>query len=394
MPSSPFSLPGVAVPFLPRKPVAFVLGLSFVVILAGPAQASVQTRIGDVDWLVPQQSAVSGGAPKVTWPVKGRARIAVPGVGTMGNKDSGVKSVPIASVTKVMTAYTILSDHPLRPGQEGPSITVTKAEADSYPRRKAEGESLVKVRAGLKISQREALEALLIRSGNNMADILGRWSAGSPKKFVGRMNEKAAELGLTSTSFADTSGLSSKSRSSAIDLLDLAVAAMRDKTFAQIVATPRAKIPMNTLTTTNKLLGRNGVVGIKTGSTNAAGGCLLWAATDRVGSETYTIYGVMLGAPGPLILTNALRASEKMVISARKALRRVTLVKRGTPVLSVIEDDGTRVEYGVASTVAVTGWSGMKFRLGLPPDLAPGETPTSITVKTGGDSIGVPLERL
>lgn len=109
--------------------------------------------------MVPQKSAVSGGAPKVTWPVKGRARIVVPGVGTMGNKDSGVKSVPIASVTKVMTAYTILADHPLAPGDEGPVITVTSAEAASYPKRKAAGESLVKVRAGLKITERQALEA-------------------------------------------------------------------------------------------------------------------------------------------------------------------------------------------------------------------------------------------
>ncbi|WP_269330466.1 D-alanyl-D-alanine carboxypeptidase family protein [Kineosporia babensis] len=312
----------------------------------------------------------------------------------MGNKDSGVKSVPIASVTKVMTAYTILSDHPLEAGEEGPIITVTKAEAASYPRRKAGGESLVKVKAGLKITQREALEAVLIRSGNNMADILGRWSAGSPQRFVERMNSKAAELGLTSTSFADTSGLSRYSRSSAIDLLDLAVAAMKDPTFAEIVAMPSAKIPMNTLNTTNRLLGRNGVIGIKTGSTKAAGGCLLWAAEDEVRGETHTIYGVMLGAPGPLILTNALKASEKMVVSSRKALRRVTLVKRGTPLLSVTDQDGTVSEYGVAETVAVTGWSGLKYQFGLPIDLVPGETPSEITVKTGAESIGVALEQL
>ncbi|MCE0534809.1 hypothetical protein LWF15_04745 [Kineosporia rhizophila] len=330
----------------------------------------------------------------MTWPAKGRARIAVPGVGTMGNKDSGVKSVPIASVTKVMTAYTILTDHPLRAGQEGPVITVTKAEAATYPKRKAEGESVVKVKAGMRITQRQALEAVLIRSGNNMADILGRWSAGSPKRFVARMNSKAAELGLTSTSFADTSGLSQKSRSSTIDLLDLAVAAMKDPTFAEIVATPKAQIPMNTLTTTNKLLGRNGVIGIKTGSTNAAGGCLLWAATDQVNGETRTIYGVMLGAPGPLILTNALKASEKMVVSSRKALRRVTLLQRGTPVLSVAGDDGVVRQYGVAQTLAVPGWSGMKYRLGLPIGFTDGQAPTEITVKTSGESIGVGLEEL
>jgi D-alanyl-D-alanine carboxypeptidase (penicillin-binding protein 5/6) len=310
----------------------------------------------------------------------------------MGNKDSGVKSVPIASVTKVMTAYTILADHPLAPGEDGPVITVTRAEAASYPKRKAEGESLVKVRAGLKITQRQALEALLIRSGNNMADILGRWDAGSPKKFVARMNDQAAELGLTSTAFADPSGLSPKSRSSAIDLLELAVAAMKDETFAQIVATPKAKIPLNTLTTTNKLLGRNGVIGIKTGSTDAAGGCLLWAATDEVDGESYTIFGVMLGAPGPLILTNAFRASEKMVVSARQALRKVTLIKRGVPVLAVTDPSGAVTRYGVARSVAVTGWSGMRYQLGLPVD--EDGTPTEITVRTSGDSIGVPLEPL
>ena len=151
---------------------------------------------------------------------------------------------------------------------------------------------------------------------------------------------------------------------------------------------------MNTLTTTNKLLGRNGVIGIKTGSTNAAGGCLLWAATDQVNGETRTIYGVMLGAPGPLILTNALKASEKMVISSRKALRRVTLLRRGTPVLSVSGDDGVVRQYGVAQTLAVPGWSGLKYRLGLPIGFDDGQAPTEITVKTSGESIGVGLEEL
>ncbi|GAB6898699.1 hypothetical protein JCM9957A_17890 [Kineosporia succinea] len=323
--------------------------------------------------------------------MKGRARLVVPGVGTMGSRRDGTVAVPIASITKVMTAYTILKDHPLAPGESGPVITVTRAEAASYPKRKADGETMVKVRAGMRLTQREALQGMLIRSGNNMADLLARWDAGSRKKFVARMNRNAAELGLTETSFADMSGMSAKSRSSTIDLIDLALVAMKNETFAQIVGTPKAKIPMNTLTTTNKLLGRNGVIGIKTGSTEKAGGCLLFAATDTIDGETYTIYGVMLGAPGPLILTNAFRASEKMVISARKALRKVTLVKRGVPVLRRVDAGGAVTEYGVASSVAVAGWSGMKFRLGLPVGPEPGAVPGSITVKTSGDAIGVPL---
>src|SRR4051812_42051323 len=189
----------------------------------------------------------------IPWPSHGRARLEVAALGVLGHSGSSARSVPIASVTKVMTAYVILRDHPLAAGQDGPTIVVTTAEAASYARRKAAGESLVKVAAGEKINERQALQGLLLASGNNMADILGRWDAGGTHAFVARMNRTARLLGLTSTHYADASGLDARSRSSATDLLTLAPAAMADPTFAEIVAQTSATIPHNKLKNTNRL---------------------------------------------------------------------------------------------------------------------------------------------
>jgi D-alanyl-D-alanine carboxypeptidase (penicillin-binding protein 5/6) len=290
-----------------------------------------------------------------------------------------------------MTAYIILRNHPLAAGQNGPRITVTRAEAGSYARRKAQGESLVKVRAGERISERQALQGLLIASGNNMADILGRWDAGSVSGFVKRMNHNATRLGMTSTHYADTSGLSARSRSTTTDLLKLAPAAMANPTFAAIVRQTSARIPLNKIKNTNKLLGKHGVIGIKTGSTIAAGGCLLFAAERTVSGRVYRVYGALLGAPGPKIHTNALTASDALIVAARKSLHTATLIPAGRPIATLTTADGTATTLTIAANLTVVGWSGLTYTLSLPADLRPGQVPTKLTVRTSAKTITVPL---
>jgi D-alanyl-D-alanine carboxypeptidase (penicillin-binding protein 5/6) len=290
-----------------------------------------------------------------------------------------------------MTAYIVLRDHPLTNAQNGPKIVITRAEAASYPRRKAAGESLVKVAAGERITERQALQALLIASGNNMADILARWDAGSRPAFVQEMNRTAAELGMTSTHYADASGLDARSRSTPADLLTLAPLAMAQTTFATIVAQTRATIPLNKLKNTNRLLGRHGVIGLKTGSTHAAGGCLLFATRLSVSGRVYTIYGAMLGAPGPLILTNALAASDKLIVAARAALKPVRILRAGTVVATVTGIDGVTTSLAVAQDVTVVGWGGLASTLSLPTGLQPGQQPATLSVRTAGQALTIPL---
>jgi D-alanyl-D-alanine carboxypeptidase (penicillin-binding protein 5/6) len=342
--------------------------------------------------LGPASAVVPGLAPALPWPKQGRARMLVPGLGTLGYSGTTTLSVPIASVTKVMTAYTVLRDHPLTTRQQGPKVTVLKAEAQAYPKRKAAGESVVKIKAGERLTERQLLEGLLIASGNNFADLLARWDAGSSRAFVSRMNANAAALGMTGTHVVDADGLSPNSRSSAVDLLKLAPLAMADPTFAQIVAEPKAKIPYVTLKTTNRLLGTHTVIGIKTGSTRAAGGCLLFAARKTLGGRVFTVYGVVLGAPGPLILTNALKESDKLVVAAGKALRSVTVLTAGTPVASLVTADGRTVQLAPARNLVLPGWAGMRYRLALPAGLLPGQLPATLYAYAGtGLPVSVPL---
>src|SRR6266487_1628572 len=111
----------------------------------------------------------------------------------------GTQPVPIASVAKVMTAYVILHDHPLAAGQSGPEIVVQPPEAAAYSAQARDGDSLVPVAAGEALTERQALEALLLPSADNMAWILARWDAGSQAAFVTRMNATARHLGMTGT---------------------------------------------------------------------------------------------------------------------------------------------------------------------------------------------------
>ena len=128
------------------------------------------------------QSPASLGA--VSWPEAGVSAADITGLGVVAGPGAH-RRVPIASVAKVMTAYIVLRDHPLRPGQQGPDIIVQAGEAAAYPAEVRNGDSLVPVTAGERISERHALEALLLPSADNMAWILARWDAWQPGRVRG-----------------------------------------------------------------------------------------------------------------------------------------------------------------------------------------------------------------
>jgi D-alanyl-D-alanine carboxypeptidase len=147
----------------------------------------------------------AGPPPVLPWPAEGQAVVAVDGVGTMGSSGGSVPT-PTASVAKVMTAYVFLRDHPLASGSDGPTFTISAEEAARLPAREARGESHVDVVANQPFTERQALEALLIVSANNVAHEMARWDAGSGAAFVRRMNATARELGMTDTTYTDPSG--------------------------------------------------------------------------------------------------------------------------------------------------------------------------------------------
>lgn len=280
-------------------------------------------------------SSVPGKAPHIALPDQGEAEIMTSSGQVLAARNVNV-SVPIASVTKMMTAYVFLRDHPLTVGAPGPTITVSAAEAATLPERIAEDQSLVAVTAGEQLSELTALEALLIPSADNMADILAAFDAGSESAFVAKMNATARSLGMDHTSFADASGFDAASRSTASDLLILARRAMAIPVFAEIVGMPSATLPLaGTVYNYNSLVGKDGYSGIKTGSTGAAGGCLVWSVTRTLDGTPLTLYGVVLGqSNGPLVQA-ALNSAEALTNATFASFTPRTVLAAGTPVYRV-----------------------------------------------------------
>jgi len=259
---------------------------------------------------LPSSVTVPGTPPALPWPAQGQAALSVVGVGSLGTSGAA-RPAPIASVTKIMTAYIVLADHPLAPGQQGPTMTVSAADAAAYPAQLAANLSLVKVTAGEVLTERQALEALLLPSANNIAAVLARWDAGSTDRFVARMNATARSLGMTHTRYTDPSGYDDATVSTAADQVRLVDRAMRLPVFASTVATSSATLPVaGTVRNTNTLLGRDGFVGVKTGSTTAAGGCFAFRAIRWIDGKRTTTTGVVLGQPG---LGAAFAAADGMV---------------------------------------------------------------------------------
>ena len=247
------------------------------------------------------------------WPADGQAAFVATGHPQV---HAGPNQHPaaIASVAKVMTAYLVLRDHPLRVGEDGPTITLTDADVADTDRRRGQQESVVRVAAGEHVTEWQALQALLLPSANNIAAVLARWDAGSEEQFVARMNATAGSLGMTDTRYTDPSGYDDATVSTAADQVLVVDRAMRLPAFASIVATPSATLPVaGTVHNTDTLLGHNGFVGVKTGSDDAAGGCFAFRAIRWIDGKRTTITGVVLGQPGHDRIGAALAAADAMV---------------------------------------------------------------------------------
>jgi D-alanyl-D-alanine carboxypeptidase (penicillin-binding protein 5/6) len=258
-------------------------------------------------------SAESESPSSSVWPAQGQAAFVESGQERV-QAGPNQHPAPIASVTKVMTAYIVLRDHPLQAGDDGPVLTLTDADVADTARRRAQGQSVVSVAAGERLTERQALEALLLPSANNIAVVLARWDAGGVDQFVARMNAAAQSFGMSETRYTDPSGFEQTTVSTAADQVQIVERAMSLPVFAGIVAMPSATLPVaGTVASTDALLGHDGFVGVKTGSDNAAGGCFAFRAVRTIGGKQTTITGVVLGQPGANQIAAGLMAAKDMV---------------------------------------------------------------------------------
>jgi serine-type D-Ala-D-Ala carboxypeptidase (penicillin-binding protein 5/6) len=302
---------------------------------------------------------VPGVAPTLAWPREGQAAVEVEGVGSFGALRSSAP-VPIASVAKMMTAYLTLREHPLSEGQPGFQLTVTPADVREYKQRLALAQSTVPVRVGERISERQALQALLLPSANNIAALLAAHSPGGMAAFIAQMNATAHDLGMRSTTYTDPSGFDPTTVSTAADQLELARAAMRLPAFAAIVDQPSVDLPVaGVVENYDALLGEDGYVGVKTGSDSAAGGCFVFAKHIAVGARRLTVLGVVLGQREGSLVPAALASARRLGDSAAAAVRVVTALPAGAGVLTAASADGRRATIVTARALQEVGWAGL-----------------------------------
>ncbi len=248
----------------PRRPTLLLACLLLAVLWTAPAQAGAPPSIDARAWAL----------------IDARS-------GDVLVSHAGARRLPIASTTKLMTAYVALRELPL-------DRVVRAAPYDAIY-----GESLLELRPGERVSVRDLLYGLILRSGNDAAYDLALAAAGSEARFVAEMNRYAAALGLADTHYANPIGLDEAGNySSARDLATLSRRLLRNPAFARIADARRARLrslrPPRTVDTLNDLLYRaNWTTGVKTGHTFGAAYVLVGSG-QRHGVR---LISVVIGAP-------------------------------------------------------------------------------------------------
>lgn len=333
-----------------------------------------------------------GQAPTFPWPAGTEDAIGVEGLGVMAQTSEQTPE-PTGSVAKVMTALVALQKLPLAPGQQGPSITISPADQALQQQDAASGESTVPVVAGETLTEYQVLQGLLVPSGNNLAALLAGWAFGSTPAALAAMNAEAQSLGLQGTHFTDPSGFDPATVSTPADLVKLGTAAMQNPVIAQVVAQSEVTLPVaGTMRNVDSVLGRSGIVGIKTGNTTGQEGAFLYAAQGPSGSGA-TIVGAVMGESS---LDGALQAAVALAAEAQAALSVQTIVGAGTVVAGAEAPWKQAVPIATKNAVQVLTWGGRKARISihLRPLIAPlaeGSRVGTLTATLGEGTYTTPL---
>jgi len=344
----------------PKRPKRRLLKFVIFLVILGLGYNYIRPLPHAVASILPLASET--GDVQLKWPSQGSAAIGAEGFGPLATHGSQ-EVKPTASLAKLITVLAVLEKHPLNAGEQGPTLTMTQADADLFDKYFGQGGAYVKVENGEKITQYQALQAILLPSANNMADTLAIWAFGSMEDYHKYAGDMVKRLGLGKTTVAgDASGMLPVTTSTPSDLVRLGELAMRAPVIAEIVAQKSATIPVHGIIySANSRLGYNNIIGIKTGLTDEAGGCFLFAAKYTVskGSKPVTIIGVITGAP---TLNAALAGGEPLLNSAKPYFSVETPVKAGE-VFGAITTAWTATSKVIArQDISLVTWRGAELK--------------------------------
>ena len=245
---------------------------------------------------------------------------------TLKSSDDEIK--PTASTAKMILGLAIMREKPFSVGEAGEVITIDEEMYDNYLYYVYNEGSYSTVQLGEEISEYDALMSVFLVSSNNMADALAIWAFGSIDNYRDYATNMLSEFGIHHTTIGDdASGFSETTTSTAEDLAKLGTKVLEEPVLAEIVNTKYYEIPvMGTIENTNKILGENDIIGVKTGYIGEVSGyCLI--SGYKEGEHIITVS--LLGAPSR---EDSFNESLKIVRELQSELKAVSLVEENQEV--------------------------------------------------------------
>lgn len=374
-----------------------------IVVLGGGAVALASAFYLPVTLLapLPELSAhpVAYEAPAPEQPVIDFPAYGASGIGAVGYEgvlaSNGVTTpLPIASISKVVTALVVLDAHPLAPGESGPDIVFTDADVAFYEQQLADDGIVADVTPGQAISQLNLLTVMLMKSANNYGQTLAAWAFGSESAYVDAARGWLAAHGLTSTSINDATGMNPANTSTVSDLIALGKLALDNPVIATAVSTSTLDVPgLGVVDNRNGLLGIDGVDGIKTGTLDESGACLLFAADHVIGGENVTLVGVVLGGPDHPTINAAIQG---LITQADAGFREVQLVADGQEFAEYDSPWGDEATAVAAESRSIVVWADTPVSVQVTTDdvrlATSGTRVGQLTFTIGNRTVVVPLE--
>ncbi|HSX43334.1 MAG TPA: hypothetical protein VLF59_04580 [Candidatus Saccharimonadales bacterium] len=284
--------------------------------------------------------------PSIPWPAGAQAAVGAPGYGILGTGGTQ-KSLPIANIAKVITVLCVLQKQPLAAKESGPTYVVRSSDVTIYNDYVAKDGSVVAVALNERLTEYQALQALMVSSANNVADSLAQWVFGSQDAYKAYATDFLAEHGMADTTIGhDASGYDASTTSTASDLTKLGLLALKNPTLMEIAGQKSAILPIAGLIHNyDTILGTNGITGLKTGSDDKDRGAFLLTATVPVGDKQVLVTGAVMGADD---IQTALDASAQLSRSLQQGFEQVAIAGAGSQVGIM------RAPWGVSAPVVTT----------------------------------------
>jgi D-alanyl-D-alanine carboxypeptidase (penicillin-binding protein 5/6) len=350
--------------------------------------------LGSVAAVVDPYSVAAQPAADLEWPALGASAVGAIGYDGVLGAGGNDQPAPIASITKIISALVVLEAKPLGLADTGPDIEFTAKDVAIRAAYQAVNGATEPVKAGMVLTQRQVMDVMLVESANNYAESLVTWAYGSVAEFLPVANAWLAEKGLSSTSISDPTGMSPLNVSTASDLVQLGKLALADPVVNAIVGTATEQVPVvGEIENSNSLLGVDGIRGIKTGTLDEAGACLLFAADYVVGGETVTIVGAVLGGTDHKSLNVTVRA---LLADVEAGFHEVALTQAGQSFGSYATPWGDESSLVATETTSVVVWADTAVESAISTDdvgvAEKGSDVGSVTFTVGDERIVVPLE--